>query len=273
MTLLVSWVAVDTHGPSSIYIVSDSRITWAANTHFDMGRKVFSFRDYPDILGYCGDVLFPALALSQIVALADNGLLFDPRFTSEQRFQAVVDKLNDLVSAYPSDAAGLSANSLTILHASRETDGQAFSSRSITWTATRRWRGSPSVMPTKSDVTFALGTAAQEFQDNLERYRSGSTGGTSRSVFHCFCDTLTQSRDRTIGGPPQLAGIIRKPGTGARTYGVVYRGQRSYLGAHIDNLRHFNLVEWRNENFELCDGRSMRRRPDAQLQPDPLRRA
>ena len=41
MTLVVSWIGVDTHGPASAYIVSDSRLTWADRKHFDYGRKVF----------------------------------------------------------------------------------------------------------------------------------------------------------------------------------------------------------------------------------------
>jgi hypothetical protein len=76
MTLLVSWLGVDTHGIASAYIASDSRVSWGRETNFDHGRKVFAFRSSPDILGYCGDVLFPTMVLSQITEIADNGLLF-----------------------------------------------------------------------------------------------------------------------------------------------------------------------------------------------------
>jgi hypothetical protein len=78
MTLLVSWVGVDTHGPSSVYIASDSQISWGTLAKFNFGRKVFAFSKWPDILGYCGDVLFPSIALNQIVELADAGVRTSP---------------------------------------------------------------------------------------------------------------------------------------------------------------------------------------------------
>ncbi|WP_155681775.1 hypothetical protein [Burkholderia stagnalis] len=119
MTLLVSWAGIDTHGTSSLYIASDSRLSWDKATSYDAGRKVFAFARWPDVLGYCGDVLFPSLALNQIVDLADAGLLFAPDFSPKQKFQAIVDKLNDLASEYPALKAGLAENKLTIIHGSR----------------------------------------------------------------------------------------------------------------------------------------------------------
>lgn len=42
MTMLVSWIGVDTHGPSSVYIAADSRISWTQEHKFDFGKKVFA---------------------------------------------------------------------------------------------------------------------------------------------------------------------------------------------------------------------------------------
>lgn len=53
MTLLASWAAIDTHGTSSAYIVSDSRISWGNKKNFDFGKKVFAsknIRKYLDML-------------------------------------------------------------------------------------------------------------------------------------------------------------------------------------------------------------------------------
>ena len=120
MTLLVSWVGIDTHGPSSIYIASDSQISWGTSAKFDLGRKVFAFSKWPDILGYCGDVLFPSIVLNQIVELGDAGLLFAPTYSCTQKFQAIVNKLNDSFAAYPQMHSGLAENSLSVIHASRD---------------------------------------------------------------------------------------------------------------------------------------------------------
>lgn len=273
MTLLVSWAGVDTHGTSSLYIASDSRLSWDKTTSYDAGRKVFAFTKWPDILGYCGDVLFPSLALNQIVDLADAGLLFRSDFTPKQKFQAIVDKLNDLATAYPALVAGLATNKLTIIHGSRHpTKKGVFFSHTISWTTDGKWRGEEKEMPSTSDVLFAYGSGVAVFNENYLRYKNGPSKDTSRAVFHCFCDALSNSTEHTVGGPPQLVGLIRKPDSDAFTLGVIHDGKRTYLGAHIDNLRNFDKVHWRNTNFELCDARTMEKLPNAQPQPDTLRR-
>ncbi|HYC35362.1 MAG TPA: hypothetical protein VEC19_03000 [Usitatibacter sp.] len=272
MTLLVCWAGIDPHGTSSLYIASDSRLSWDKSTVFDSGRKVFAFSGWPDILGYCGDVLFPSLALNQIVNLADAGLLFAPNFSPKQKFQAIVDKLNDLVADYPAARAGLAVNKLTIVHGSRDPHAKGvFFCHSISW-ANGKWGGEEKQMPAASDVLFVEGTGARAFNENLVRYRDGPNRRTSRAVFHCFCDALAHPVDYTVGGPPQLVGLIRNPDSAALTFGVVYEGKRTFLGAHVDNLRSFDKVQWRNANFELCDGRTLKKLPNAQPQPDPLRR-
>lgn len=273
MTLLVCWAGIDTHGTSSLYMAADSRISWTSPTHFDYARKVFACSNWPDILGYCGDVLFPSIALGQIVELADAGLLFSEGFSPKQKFQAIVDKLNDLFRQYPAFHSGLSENSLSVIHGSRDPrNNKLFFSHTIRWSEGRGWYGEEMAMPEVSDVLFSLGTGAKEFNDRFNCYRDGPTKDTSRAVFHCFCDTLAHTIQQTVGGAPQLVGIIRKPQSTAITFGVISKGKRTFLGAHIDNLRNFDKIPWRNENFELCNGATMQKLPQAQVQPDPMRR-
>jgi len=273
MTLLVAWAGIDTHGTSSIYIASDSRISWGTAASFDHGRKVFAFNRWPDILGYCGDVLFPSIALNQIVDLADAGLLFAPDFSCKQKFQAIVDKLNDLFRQYPQLHTGIAENALSIIHAARDPiDNTKFFCSTISWTSKRGWYGEESTLPETSKVLFALGSGKREFTENFARYETGTNQKTSRAVFHCFCDTLAQTLVPTVGGAPQLVGIYRKPASSAFSTGIVYNGMRNFLGVHIDNLRNLGTIEWRNSNFERCDGRTMERLLNAQPQPDPLRR-
>jgi hypothetical protein len=273
MTLLVAWTGIDTHGPASIYIASDSRITWIKES-FDHARKVFAFRRWPDILGYCGDVLFPSIALNQIVELADAGLLFAPDFSCEQKFEAIVEKLNDLFRAYPQFESGLAANELYIIHASRDqVDSRKFSCYTIAWTQKGNWSGKERDLPDKSGLLFSLGTGKGEFNANYTRYSVGPNQETSRNVFHCLCDTVARAITSTVGGAPQLVGIYRKPDSPAFNTGVIFNNRRYFLGVHIDNLGSFDAIEWRNSNFERCDGRTMQRLPYAQSQPDPLRRS
>src|SRR5258705_12262992 len=71
MTSIVAWAGVDSRRVGTIYIASDSRISWG-RYQWDQGRKVFACRKAPHIFGYWGDVLFPALALPVLVERIDS---------------------------------------------------------------------------------------------------------------------------------------------------------------------------------------------------------
>ena len=88
MTSLLAWVGVDSRHLSSIYLASDSRISWGDVANWDFGRKLFASTKYPEIIGYVGDVLFPSLEpdrkiLCRFEALEHqvNGSEIDKRFT------------------------------------------------------------------------------------------------------------------------------------------------------------------------------------------------
>ena len=273
MTLLVSWVGVDTHGTASSYIAADSRVSWENLACFDHGRKVFSFRNSPDILGYCGDVLFPTIVLSQITEMADRGLLFPPRVSCKERFEAIKEKLVQQFHKYPRMVENITAERLQVLHISRDPiKNLIFECRLIEWNRKSGWSGKDRPMPSESGLLFTLGSGAKEFNQNFNRYKKGPDHGTSRSVFHCFCDTLSNIKDKKCGGAPQLVGIYRKPDSLAITFGIIADKRRYFLGAQIGNDVNFADIEWRNDLFEICDGRTMKRFEDAQPQPDHLRR-
>ncbi len=273
MTLLVSWIGVDTHGTASGYIAADSRVSWGNIATFDHGRKVFAFRNSPDILGYCGDVLFPTMVLSQITEMADSGILFSSNATCKERFESIKEKLVHQFQYYPGMVEEITAPILKVLHISRDRiNNMKFSCWLIEWSRGDGWSGKNIQMPKESGVLFSLGSGASEFNDNYFRYGKGPERGTSRSVFHCFCDTLFNIKDKHCGGAPQLVGIYRKPNSPAITFGIIRDKERHFLGARIDKNVNFEIVEWRNDLFELCDGRTMKRLPKAQSQPDYLRR-
>lgn len=269
MTLLVSWIAVDTHGPSSIYICADSRLAWSGLGHYDHGRKVFACRHSADIFGYCGDVLFPSMALGQIVEMADTGLLFEPDASPNERSKRVIQKLRYQFSSYPSHVAGITASALEVIHASRDHEGRGFECRLLRWTKPGGWSVDEVKLPNHSDVLFVRGSGASDFKKRFQEYRSGPNARTSRSAFHCFCDSLQNSGVSSVGGAPQLAGIIRKPRSTGIQYGVIASGRRFLLGSRVDELSNFDRMEWRNELFEVCDGRTGNRNPISQPQPNP----
>lgn len=71
MTTLISWLGVDQRGPTSIYLASDSRISWGAADQWNYGGKLFIAQSSPEAFGFCGDVLFPLLVLGPLCQRID----------------------------------------------------------------------------------------------------------------------------------------------------------------------------------------------------------
>jgi hypothetical protein len=215
------------------------------------------------------------MVLSQITEMADHGLLISPGATCKERFEAIKEKFVQQFQSYPRMVEKITAPILQVIHISRDPLKNAeFSCWLIEWTRNNGWSGKNIKMPSASNILFSLGSGTEEFNNNYVRYNKGPNHGTSRSVFHCFCDTLFNIKDKKCGGAPQLVGIYRKPNSPAITYGIIRDKKRYFLGARIDDDDDLNFesVEWRNDLFELCDGRTMKRLSEAQPQPDKLRR-
>ena len=114
MTLLVSWVGVDCkkNGKevASIYISSDSRYTWGNSEKFDYGVKVFGSTKFPEIFGFCGDVLFPATILGQIIPQIDNGILFKNSDNAEIKSNKIFSYIKTSFENYPQNFINNSNN-------------------------------------------------------------------------------------------------------------------------------------------------------------------
>ncbi len=272
MTLLVSWVGVDSHGPASVYLASDSRLSWGADCYFDQGRKVFAFRTSPDIVGYCGDVLFPSMAISQAIALANNGLLFSQSNTCLERFELFRTQIKGHFQQYPTEHGVLSGNMFQMVFASRDrVNPRSFACFQLDWRKDTGWRTTKLALPAQSAVTASLGSGGTYFDQNLTQYDTGPNQSTSRNVFHCFCETLFSAVDPYCGGSPQLVGLYCKPNSLAKQFGIIRSGYRYLNGMRITNAPSFTSVEWRNDLFERCDGQTMLRLDGAMPQPDVLR--
>lgn len=273
MTLLVSWIAVDTHGPTSAYMVSDSRISWNNNQKFDYAKKVFASRKYPEIFGYAGDVLFPSIVLSQIVEMIDMNLLFDDKMTSSEKNKVVYEKLQYSFSKYP-DVYG--DNPIQILHISRDTtfdNYPKFYQYLMKWNKRDGWSKNEIKIPSESGILQVLGSGGNKFRQNyIDRYQQSVNKSTSRNVFHSFIDTLNNIKDKNCGGAPQLVGIYRKPFTNGNIFGILFNEKRFFLGMEVPKHSYYDKIEWRNENFELCSGETKKRYPEASIQKDMLRR-
>lgn len=271
MTLLVGWAGVDTHGVASAYIAADSRVTWR-HARFDHGRKVYGLQRSGDILGYCGDVLFPALVLGQVSEMADAGLLFERDAAPDQKAKRIVQKLQEQFARYPADVAGIAQDVIQVLHVSRTAESPgAFSAYQNQWRRGSAWSQCNLPLPGRSGLIVALGSGQASFSKRFEQYSRSAIGGTSRAVFLAFCRTVTSGEDPQTGGAPQLVGLYRGGPAESQKYGIIFQGQRYIFGASVEDTVAAGGVEWRNELFEICEGQTKQRIAGAQRQPDPVR--
>jgi hypothetical protein len=261
VTTLVSWGAVDQRGPSALYMVSDSRITWGSERQrWDAGRKLFACRIPADIFGYVGEVIFPSLVLGQVIAAADGGLLFGPDDGAAHRHAAVVQTVKaSFESRHHAPDYGFA-----ILHGSREAEG--ISARYRLWQLSyfaakpgvpARWVDEEvSVATQESSLIIALGSGGYVVEKQNDILKIDPQGRTSRSIFWAFCDALRTKADPLSGGAPQLVGLYREGSP--QSFGVSYEGRRYYQGLLIQDPTHVSEgVEWRDEKFQRIDGATL----------------
>lgn len=268
MTSLIAWVGIDSRGPASFYLASDSRISWGTAGTWDFARKVFASSRHPDILGYYGDVLFTSQVLGQIIDLIDIGSLFEADATPESKFAAISMVFQQAHSTYPKAAQ----HPFCIVHCSRRGEGMStsFALFELHWRPTIGWQSKVIPMPSdKSGVAEAYGSGAQSVRNSVRRWERSEVGRTTRSTFSAFCDSLTSGADPASGGAPQLVGMYRRGP--AESFGVIYENNRYLHGLCVDGSAWLNGVEWRNELFERCDWVTGKRLPGAQRHARPGR--
>lgn len=266
MTSLIAWVAADPHGPTSIYIASDSRLSWSDSESWDTGRKLFASKQHADILGYCGDVLFPSQKLGQIIEHIDNGILINADMDISQKQQVVFDSIKNSFGDLPRKQR----RNFDIIYSTRcnEEMSSNFGLCRISWTSQNGWSLVPIEIPNCSMLLDTLGTGKQSIESWMRKWARSDVKGTSRSIFSAFCDSLASGQDLRSGGAPQLVGIYRKGKS--QSFGIVYQGGRYLLGDKVSSIEDLNSIEWRNELFERFDGNQLSLLPGAQPQPKPI---
>jgi hypothetical protein len=248
VTSIAVWAGVDTHGVTSLYIASDSRITWGKAYTWDQGRKIFVSSSFPHIFGYWGDVLFPALALPVLIDRVDRGLLKEGDSGWQENIEQAVRRL---WSNYPVPER----RDLGVVHGFRSGDGTkcTFKFAILTYEAlTDTWDTRVVPMPSMSSILHIAGSGSQSVRRAHKLWQASGAMGTSRAVFSAFCESICSGIDQKTGGPAQLAGLYRI-GSG-RLFGFVRNNQRYFAGATLIGGEHAESVEWRNDLFERVDG-------------------
>jgi hypothetical protein len=267
MTSLIAWVGIDSRGQTSAYLASDSRISWGDSASWDTGRKLFVSASFPEIFGYCGDVIFPSQILSHIIEQIDNNLLLQKEDSIENKIKKIFHCIQTDFQDYPESLN----KGFEILYFSRENCGMdtKFHLSKIKWNHHNKWQIKSIPLPRQSGLVNYTGSGVNSIYNWYRRWQHTEIKGTSRAVFSAFCDSITSNEDSFTGGAPQLVGLYRK-GAGKR-FGIIHDRKRYINGKLFERAENINTVEWRNCLFERCDGRSLEILPNAQRQPRPSR--
>jgi len=249
MTAFAALIGVDQRGPASLYLASDSRVSWADSDFrtWDYGRKVFASGRYPDVVGYVGDVLFASLALGQIVAQLDAGVLVQDDAEPNERFDAIGRALRTSFGGLPQQEQ----RSFWVVYGGRAGEGMSCSfTLAVLVRSGSGWQERRIDMPQCSSHVLLLGSGATEIDRWDSWWRSSTQGRTTRAAFSAFCDAVSDEGDRHTGGAPQLVGVYRVGA--ARPFGVLWKGVPHLFGLPVapGSAGSHTNVEWRNSLFE-----------------------
>ncbi len=247
MTTIVAWAGVD-RAVASLYIASDSRISWGDSHAWNQGRKTFASAGSPHIFGYWGDVLFPSVALPTVL----DGLAAGVIQPSGSPFGTIGNSLRRLWLDYPRPER----RDFGIVMATRRGEGMqsGFQLAVMTYEAqTDTWDVRDVPMPRSSSRLHIAGSGTSAARTSERLWEASSQGGTSRAVYGAFTEALAGRADAHSGGGPQLVGL-RRIGPGLR-FGTLFEGRRYLAGARISQkAARTSNVEWFNELFERVDG-------------------
>lgn len=258
MTTITAWAAVD-RGVSAVYIASDSRITWGQGDLWDRGRKTFASHTEPYVFGYWGDVLFPAMALPQVIESIDHNLV---PLNANRPYGPVGSLIRRLWLDYPISQR----RDCGILLAHRLGSGMksVFSLAVFTYGAKEdKWRRRSIPMPDRSAELRIAGSGTAVVRNAKKLWDDSPHRHTSRAVYSAFCEGLASGQDPLSGGGPQLV-RLRRMGNG-ETLGATIGASRFFAGAKVRSSDVTLGVDWFNELFERIDGATLKRLAGAQV--------
>lgn len=266
MTLITSWIGVDDkkEGKSvaSIYIASDSRYSWGNAGKYDYGIKVFGSSRFPEIFGFCGDVLFPSIVLGQIIPQIDSGLILDDSDNGETKNKKVLEFISSSLESYPKEFLG---GTFTILHATRI--DKEFRCYKTSYNSKKQLENEEITLPRISTKIYSGGSGKEEFYTNWLKWESEKHNDhrTSRGVYHCLYKTLKEIKDPRTGGLPQIVGLYRNKNS--RLFGIIENDKKYIYGKESSEDINSTRIEWRNENFERMNPETLKILEGAQRQP------
>lgn len=265
MTTLIAWAGVDSRSVASLYIASDSRITWGPSTKWNYSNKLFR-SNLPEIFGYCGDVTIPSKALPPLIDLINTNF-FEFEQSFEERLKKIHSYFSQVLSEYPQNQK----RDFTVVYGSRTNEKMKASFHLGTIQLNSKEKTLSYTIhhiPEKSELILRLGSGSKAIYNHYSKWQKSESEGTSRSIFSSFCDALSSEEDSFSGGSPQLVGLYRIGSP--KNFGIIWNNKRYISGLFYPDYKNFMKdLEWRNERFEICDPENMLKKESSQPQPRP----
>jgi len=252
MSTVVAWTTKDCNGITSVYFISESRISWgSSNSIWDYGQKVFSLQ-YSGIIAYCGDVLFPTQTISQLKDLIDKEILFKNDERNINKIKIIKEYIENAFSNYP-----IKINGTTILISLVENTifnlyEFIISNNTITIKE----------LTVDANKPIAYGSGKKDFYSVFNRLKGDIY---SRDIYQSFFKTIEEGKDKLSGGSIQLVGIYRN--SRSQTFGIIQNNEKFIYGQKIVSKNIPLNIEWRNRNFEITDEKTLKIKKGAQRQP------
>lgn len=263
MTTLLSWKGKDSRGIASVYLASDSRFSWG-EYNWDYGQKVYGCISFPEIIGYCGDVLLATNIISSLIGLIDNEIIYKNDISSDEKNRIVFKYVKEKFELFPKNS------NTTIVHIIKDIDNifsyyeMNYSYKSNCWTNVKK----SSVMENKSDIIEVYGSGGGFYRNNIIKNKKSDLYETSRFYYMVFCSTLEEAKDKLTGGAPQIVGLYRGLNNSVNI-GTIWNGERFIYGMKIKDEFRIDKVEWRNTNFERYRATENELIKGAKKQPRP----
>lgn len=254
MTSFISWLGADSRGPTSLYFASDSRISWGNDPNtWDTGRKLFAARGSPEIFGFTGYVLLPQAILTRACDFIDRG--FRSASVNESP-EKCAEWLAALVQSEARSHPRVFQDGFAIFYGLRSGEGMPDRSRFSLFhigCSSRSGIVSTSAIPIPrtSSILRIDGSGGHSIERWATSWENSDQGGTSRTMFSAFCDSISSGEDKCTGGEPQLVGLHRK-GNGL-VFGIVTKNGPSVEGMLDIAIDSTAEIKWHDPLFQRVD--------------------
>lgn len=281
MSVLVVWRNIVNGRVTSVYMASDSRFSFGQH-HFDHGKKVFACKNDASLFGYCGGVEYATYIIQSVVDLIEAGVLYKKNDTCEERIKIVADKIEKLWGHF---IGIVSACTTTIIYCTTESSTK----KSRIYKISISEKGQCSYkeldcedIKSNNSTDFiqycVIGSGKEAFNKEYARYKGLCTDEknkfayiTSRVMFQVLSKIIKEANSKNdYGGFPQLAYIYNNRRSRTKLCGVIYNDECYLGGCSVEiaiNNDFADTLKWYNENFELCNPHTKKKKEGTQVQP------